>query len=152
MEKQRTHLTPEEVQEFIDLGVDFGETVCKWLLFDPLDKIEGYIPTWELYLSDNVHKGTYRDPNFKILPAPSLQVEFNFDIGDKVFVVAYDEQNREFACPAEIVRVSYDKWGGKDPYEHIEYTSNDLFRGGYIESNDLTTAKSKEEIIKKIKR
>ncbi len=31
-EKQRTHLNPEEVQEFIDLGVDFGETTIMWAI------------------------------------------------------------------------------------------------------------------------
>ncbi len=28
----RTHLTPEEVTEFIDLGVDFGETTIMWAI------------------------------------------------------------------------------------------------------------------------
>lgn len=34
MEKKRTHLTPNEVQEFIDLGVDFGETEMYWNISD----------------------------------------------------------------------------------------------------------------------
>ncbi len=70
-----------------------------------------------------------------------------FNTGDKVFALQHDEKGRRFACPAQIVRVTYDKWAGGDPFEHIEYTSIDLLRGGYIEHSESHTSAAKDDIM-----
>ncbi len=68
MEKQRTHLTPNEVQEFINLGVDFGETDSVWLhqafegwFHRPITNDEGIV--------GDAKESFHIDD---ILPAPSL--------------------------------------------------------------------------------
>ncbi len=68
--KQRTHLTPDEVQEFINLGVDFGETTLVYEL-RLVDKVEQDY-SWHLRVRTNTlpKKG-------KILPAPNLQEVFD---------------------------------------------------------------------------
>lgn len=73
MEKQRTYLTPEEVQEFIKSGVDFGETSCNWLRYIPVPNNEGFKCTFRLYLREDIRDDTWDDPNFEIIPAPNLQ-------------------------------------------------------------------------------
>lgn len=77
MEKQRTYLTPEEVQEFIKSGVDFGETSCNWLRYIPVPNNEGFKCTFRLYLRDDIRDDTWDDPNFEIIPAPNLQEVLN---------------------------------------------------------------------------
>ncbi len=64
---QRTYLTPEEVQEFINLGVDFGETADVWLLSTGSEVMMRYTRDEGEYLSK------FPECYTSLLPAPTLQ-------------------------------------------------------------------------------
>ncbi len=64
--KQRIHLTPEEVQEFSSLGVDFGNTTIIWAIDE--DNYAFLFPR---------ASHICRMKSWRMLPAPNLQEVLN---------------------------------------------------------------------------
>lgn len=89
MKKHRAHLTPEEVQEFHEMGVVFGETACVWCEnkhgYELQEAQEGYA---KIDLYENIEDWDIKS----ITTAPNLQevlevLPKNIKMGDEDFML-----------------------------------------------------------------